>query len=86
MARKPPLLNLQKNERPSLGRNPFWKESSMAKLQDLEARAALEILEIQGMTPGYPRSAAKPHQHHLRQQHLLTCTAYTIIAKHKKIG
>jgi len=52
MARKPPLLNLQKNERPSLGRNPFWKESSMAKLQDLEARAALEILEIQGMTPG----------------------------------
>ena len=32
----------------------------------------------------FPRSAAKPHQIHL-QHHLLPCTAYTIIAKHKQI-
>ncbi|QCD93098.1 hypothetical protein DEO72_LG5g1169 [Vigna unguiculata] len=33
----------------------------------------------------FPCSAAKPHQIHL-QHHLLPCTAYTIIAKHKQIG
>jgi len=33
----------------------------------------------------FPRSAAKPHQIHL-QHHLLPCTTYTIIAKHKQIG
>ncbi|QCE00693.1 hypothetical protein DEO72_LG7g1983 [Vigna unguiculata] len=29
---------------------------------------------------------AKLHQNHLHQHHLLTCTAYTIIANHKQIG
>jgi len=29
---------------------------------------------------------AKSHQNHLHQHHLRTCTAYTIIAKHKQIG
>ncbi|QCD94351.1 hypothetical protein DEO72_LG5g2434 [Vigna unguiculata] len=33
----------------------------------------------------FPRSAAKPYQIHL-QHHLLPCTAYAIIAKHKQIG
>ncbi|QCD99836.1 hypothetical protein DEO72_LG7g1122 [Vigna unguiculata] len=33
----------------------------------------------------FPHSAAKPYQIHL-QHHLLPCTAYTIIAKHKQIG
>ncbi|QCE03428.1 hypothetical protein DEO72_LG8g1452 [Vigna unguiculata] len=33
----------------------------------------------------FPRSDAKPHQINL-QHHLLPCTAYTIIAKHKQIG
>jgi len=32
-----------------------------------------------------PCSNSMPHQIHL-QHHLLTCTAYTIIAKHKQIG
>ncbi|QCD78703.1 hypothetical protein DEO72_LG1g2339 [Vigna unguiculata] len=29
---------------------------------------------------------SKTHKHHLHQNHLLTCTAHTIIAKHKQIG
>ncbi|QCE15081.1 hypothetical protein DEO72_LG11g2089 [Vigna unguiculata] len=33
----------------------------------------------------FSRSAAKPHQIHL-QHHLLSCTTYTIITKHKQIG
>jgi len=37
------------------------------------------------VTMSFPRSAAKPHQIHL-QHHLLPCTAYTIITKHKQIG
>jgi len=36
--------------------------------------------------PRYPLSAAKLHLSHLHQQHLLSCTAYTIIAKHTQIG
>ena len=36
--------------------------------------------------PCYSRSVAKSHQDHLYQHHLLTCTAYTIIANHKQIG
>jgi len=36
--------------------------------------------------PSYPLSVAKLHQNHLRQQHLLTYTAYTIIATNKQIG
>jgi len=34
-------------------------------------------------TPKLSRSVAKPHQIHLQSHHLLTCTAHTIIAKHK---
>ncbi|QCD83144.1 hypothetical protein DEO72_LG2g3487 [Vigna unguiculata] len=34
----------------------------------------------------FPRSVIKPHRLHLHQHSLLTCTAYTIIAKHKQIG
>ncbi|QCD82643.1 hypothetical protein DEO72_LG2g2984 [Vigna unguiculata] len=36
--------------------------------------------------PVEPHSATKPHQRHLHQHPLLTCTAYTIIVKHKQIG
>jgi len=62
------------------------KYSSIGKIK-VQEHKCLQMIQNQNINPpSYPLSAAKLHQSHLHQQHLLPCTAYTIIAKHTQIG
>ncbi|QCE06842.1 hypothetical protein DEO72_LG9g1856 [Vigna unguiculata] len=58
-----------------------WRSNTTAK----RYTNTCVILVFKHLKQG-PPLAAKHHRLHLHQHPLLTCTAYTIIAKHKQIG